>query len=191
MSEEDDAVALEYVVNYAANAAGLDDDVTRYMRSSAQFAQAGGAIGSLIGPPVGTAIGAMVGAQAGIVWEAASDVGKWLFGGAGPKRVQESTEDAQRAYYTYLDLGTQEGTGLPYDAWWKLYVAAGRPPSEVLVAAQKAERAAQRILRAEARGELPPPPPPPPPPKTNILVPLLLALGIAVATIGIGKAVSS
>ena len=188
MSEADDAVALEYVAAYASDAVGLDDDVTRYVRRSAQFGQAGGALGSLIGPPVGTAIGAMVGAQLGVVYEAASDIGKWLFGD-DIKHTVEDPEEGERAYYTYGDMGFEEGTGLPYNAWWKLYVAAGRPSTEVLKAAQAAERAAQRIVTKQLVEDGPEQPRPPEAPKMNFVFPLLLAIGIAVATIGIGKVV--
>lgn len=159
----DTEAALAAVGDYAAKQeqAGAADHLKRYAQTSAEFAALGGTVGSVF-PGVGTAIGALVGSGAGVVWEAAGDIAKWLDSDDGPKHVKERPDDAERAHYAYQALGGEKALG-EYGQWWRLYVQAGRPPIEVLKAAQLAEREAKKA----AKGKAPPPPAPPPPKATR------------------------
>lgn len=154
---------LALVTDYAKKKAkdGASDYLKRYAATSAEFAALGGAIGTAIPiPGVGTAMGALVGAGAGLAYEVGRDVVDALFGDE-PRRVKEPPEKAEQAYYTYMEMGGEEGTGLPYPTWWGIYVQAGRPDVAVLKAARDAEKALRKS------GVRPPPPPTPPPPKVS------------------------
>lgn len=167
MADQDSQAALDMVADYAAEQAAKDpstaDRLKRYAATSAQFASVGGALGTAIPiPGVGTAMGALVGAGAGILYEGGKDIIDAVFPD-DPKTVKESPEKAERAAYAYQELGGERGTKMPYPQWWKTYVAAGRPSIDVLLAARRAQDAAERV----ARNAGVPPPPPPPSPRVN------------------------
>lgn len=181
MADESEA-ALELVGEYA-KAEGkktAGDHLKRYAATSGKFAAVGGAVGSVF-PGVGTALGGLVGAGAGVLWEGGSDLIDALTED-GPKRVNESPEKAEKAFYAYQALGGERATLMPYEQWWKLYVAAGRPPLEVLQATQEAERAAAKELKR--RGKPVPAPPPPPPPRAGVAGVAGVASGAAVSQAG-------
>ena len=158
-NDAESEAALGVVQDYAKSAANdeFGDDLARYAKTSAEFSAIGGALGSVV-PGVGTALGGLVGAGAGILYEGGGDLIDALFPD-GPKRVKESPEKAERAFAAYQALGGERGTKMAYPQWWKVYVAAGRPSSDVLLAARKAESAARKL--AKGAGVAPPPPPPP------------------------------
>lgn len=160
-AESEAALALvsDYAKKRAAEEPEAADHLARYAATSAQFASIGGAVGTAIPiPGVGTAMGALVGAGAGILYEGGKDLIDAVFED-GPKRVNEAPEKAERAFHAYQALGGEKGTKMPYEQWWKTYVAAGRPSLEVLKATRAAERAARKA--AKGAGVAPPPPPPP------------------------------